>query len=334
MAASPKRLRWKEDDVADLPEGEHDYFDRKSGALFDDPGALLGTLGKAASAFSNSGGGHLVLGVADDGSFDGVPPRIKGRTTTREWLEQKLPTLTEYPLSDFRVHEVERAEPSRIPAERQVIVIDFGDSALAPHQCAHGGGEAIKHMYYCRQGGHSVPAPHFYVELLRQRLTAPRLKATPSALEYVRGQHSALAGQPNGVFVIARLPMRVENVGRVAAYKWTISWQVETQSTDYDAEISVNSTEWPMGVGTTGVRMDDTVLPGTALHEPLHLGMHIRADPRTRTFFAPVVVGLLQSSKVRYRIATESSLGEYEELRLADAVDPQRFADAISDALG
>jgi hypothetical protein len=90
---SPKRDHWTEADVAALPAGEHDYFDRKSGRLFDgDRGDLLGTIAKALAAFSNSGGGHLVLGVADNGSFDGVPRTIKGRTTTREWLEQKIPT--------------------------------------------------------------------------------------------------------------------------------------------------------------------------------------------------------------------------------------------------
>jgi hypothetical protein len=31
----PKRERWTEHDVAALPKGEHDYFDRKSGALLD-----------------------------------------------------------------------------------------------------------------------------------------------------------------------------------------------------------------------------------------------------------------------------------------------------------
>jgi hypothetical protein len=51
--------------VAELPAGEQDYFERKSGHLFDgDMGDLLGTIAKALSAFSNSGSGHLILGVA------------------------------------------------------------------------------------------------------------------------------------------------------------------------------------------------------------------------------------------------------------------------------
>src|SRR4051794_2334839 len=35
MEVSPKREHWTEADMAALPAGEHDYFDRKSGRLFD-----------------------------------------------------------------------------------------------------------------------------------------------------------------------------------------------------------------------------------------------------------------------------------------------------------
>src|SRR3974390_3860089 len=76
-----KKEQWTEEEVLALPAGEHDYFERKSGLLFDDPAGpnkLYDALAKAASAFANSGGGHLVLRVADDGSIDGVPHVISG----------------------------------------------------------------------------------------------------------------------------------------------------------------------------------------------------------------------------------------------------------------
>jgi hypothetical protein len=207
MEANLKRSRWAEADVVGLPAGEHDYFDRKSGSLFDgDRGVLLGTIAKALSAFANSGGGQLVLGVADDGASDGVPRAIKGRTSTREWLEQKVPHLLAYALTDFRVHVVERdPHASVIPAERDVIVIDVGDSGLAPHQCLHDGGDATKYLYYMRQAGHSVPAPHFYVELLRQRLTNAALTVTPGLIGYSYG-----AGSEGRIIVLLQLPMTVE----------------------------------------------------------------------------------------------------------------------------
>lgn len=103
-----KQDQWTEEQIASLPAGEHDYFERKSGQLFDpraDTNKLYDALAKEACAFANSGGGHLLLGVCDDGTIDGVPP-LFGKTETREWLEQKIPDLLDYRLVDFRVHTV------------------------------------------------------------------------------------------------------------------------------------------------------------------------------------------------------------------------------------
>ena len=54
VMSSVKRESWTEDDIEALPLGEHDYFERKSGLLFEDTGRLLGTLAKAISALANS----------------------------------------------------------------------------------------------------------------------------------------------------------------------------------------------------------------------------------------------------------------------------------------
>lgn len=91
-------------------------------------------MAKALSALANSGGGHLVLGVQDDGKIDGVSPSFKGRQPIRDWLEQIIPTLLSAPLQDFRAHEVTPSAPSLIPSGTVVIVIGVGDSMLAPHQ--------------------------------------------------------------------------------------------------------------------------------------------------------------------------------------------------------
>lgn len=157
------RQRWSEDEIAALPTGEHDYFERKSGALLAKEN-YRDSLGKALSAFSNSGGGHLIIGIQDDGTFDGVDEFHKtGRTKTRDWLEQIIPNLVSYPLKDFRVHMVEPSTPSVIPAGKIIVVIDIGDSRFAPHQSEH------TKLYYYRAGGRSEPSPHFYLETLRGR---------------------------------------------------------------------------------------------------------------------------------------------------------------------
>lgn len=126
-----KRERWNEEDVLALPSVGQDYFDRKSGKIISKP-SFEDDLAKALSAFANSGGGHLILGVTDNGVIDGLPETIKGRVRTKDWIEQKIPQLLTYPLQDFRVHEVEPSVSSKIPPGCVIIVIDVGDSPLAP----------------------------------------------------------------------------------------------------------------------------------------------------------------------------------------------------------
>jgi hypothetical protein len=119
------------------------------------------------SAFANSGGGHLVIGIKDNGTLDGVPKIYKGRQSTKDWLEQTIPEVVSYPLQDFRVHEVDPSTPTSIPPGHVVIVIDIGDSEIAPHQ------DTFSKIYYHRVSGHSVPAPHLYLEILRSREKYP-----------------------------------------------------------------------------------------------------------------------------------------------------------------
>jgi hypothetical protein len=51
-----KRERWTEPEILAFPAGEHDYFDRKAAAFLEHREAI----GKAVSAFANSGGGHIL----------------------------------------------------------------------------------------------------------------------------------------------------------------------------------------------------------------------------------------------------------------------------------
>lgn len=143
---------------------EHDAYERKAGALFANSHDLQKELAVQLSAMANSGGGHIILGQRDDGTFDGVPDH-QGRTPTRQWFEQIIPNLTQYPLAGFRVHEVAVAG---LPAGHCVIVIDVPDSHRAPHQAYFKGSAA---QYYVRSGGHAVPAPHHFLDALHNRLT-------------------------------------------------------------------------------------------------------------------------------------------------------------------
>ena len=317
-----KREKWTEADVDALPAGEHDYFERKSGQLFTNMGDLLGKLAKTISAMANSGGGYIILGVDDAGTPDGVPP-LQGNTPVRDWLEQKIPHLVEYPLADFRVHVVEPSVSSRIPSGKQVIVVDIGDSALAPHQCAHGGGDATKYTYYYRQAGRSEPAPHFYLELLRQRLVSPVLEATLTRVVPVKA-----ARVPDGVFLATHLRFLVRNSGRVAAYKWQLqvtemAGHPEGRVSDYRFRVG----DYPSGWGMSGgIRVDDTILPGCALDENKDFGMLLRPAALSAESVQVEIEALILPLILGYRLATETSPGKLEHIELRNAADVETLS--------
>lgn len=305
MLSFVKRENWTEQNVTSLPSGEHDYFERKSGRLFDNPADrnnLYEALAKAGSAFANSGGGHLLLGVNDDGTLDGVPCIASGTTATRDWLEQKMPELLDYRLSDFRVHTVPRSEQSTLPPDREVIVIDIGDSALAPHQ-------SRKHTaYFYRSAGRSLPAPHFYLELLRQRLTNATLEFD---LESAQIEH---AWEHQGsLYLRVRAELIIKNTGRVAGYKWSLATRQYSAPDGRGSDYLFGDRPGDPDHNST-IRVDDTILPGCALRERKVFGVQLRPTSRTEDALRTEVAAMLLPLKVTYQLATETSPGEKKEL--------------------
>ncbi len=161
----------------DLPLGEFDWLEIKGRKALDltVPGVVEAqvreSLSKAISAFANTGGGVLVLGLqnpddawrVDDG---GVLLNIKGRST-REWLEDVVPELVEHRLQRFNVYVVRPTiSDSQIGADRGVFLVDVGDSDDAPHQ-------AQDHRYYARVGGKSRPIGHRLVADIFNRARHP-----------------------------------------------------------------------------------------------------------------------------------------------------------------
>ncbi|MBB6224987.1 AlbA family DNA-binding domain-containing protein [Rhizobium leguminosarum] len=316
-----KKEHWTEEDVLSLPAGEHDYFDRKSGQLFDDPSkrdSLYDVLAKAACAFANSGGGHLVLGVKDDGTVDGVPAIFSGRTSTREWLEQKLPDFLDYRLVDFRVHSVAPAATSKIPAGRELLVVDFGDSSLAPHQ-------SRRHLqYFYRSGSHSSPAPHFYLELLRQRLTNPSLDFTLSNVTIESGwsHEGAIILKVDAGFVI-------ENTGRIAAYKWSLiarelSGVPEGRAGDYFFSGIPGATR-----GASSIRIDDTILPGGLCPEKKTFGVRLRPENNNEAGIRDDLAKTIGTMSLTLQLATETSRGELKTVDIGSLFCADRAVELL-----
>ena len=101
---SARRLQWTESDLDELPELEPDFFERKAGMLYGQS-HFKREMAATLSALANSGGGHLILGVKDNGEPDGLPEFHGGERMT-VWLEKTIPNLLSYTLQSFRVHQV------------------------------------------------------------------------------------------------------------------------------------------------------------------------------------------------------------------------------------
>jgi hypothetical protein len=322
------RTQWTEADVLALPTGEHDWFERKAGALYADGDGFSGALAKAASAFANTGGGSLVLGVDDDGvTFDGLP-LARGATPMREWIEQRLPNLVSYPLVEFRVHDVVRdPTATTIPSGKTVVVIDVGDSPAAPHQCNYGAGKAQKYVYYMRQGGHSVPAPHFYVELVRQRLTAPVLTAE---LDGIRLRKAGAVEGTGAVFAHIEIVMRLANEGQIAAYKWQLQASHITGYPEGREEDYVwRRADFPVSDSKSSINLDPTILPGGHKLECIQLGLWLRPVGSGAGQLPRVLESLLNSTVLHYRLATEVGRTDERTVEFGEKLDAESLASEI-----
>jgi Putative DNA-binding domain len=309
-----KHEKWTEVDVDELPAEEPDVFERKSGELFANRGKFLDSVAKAISAFANSGGGSLILGVKDDGTSDGLPPLV-GRTAMRDWVEQKIPQLLDYLLADFRVHTVIKSDPSRIPDGREVVVIDVGDSAAAPHQSKR------DKIYYRREGGRSVPAPHFYLELLRQRLTNPTLEFTLKKIDPVD-----ITEHDNGLFLVAKLRYEIKNVGRVAAYNWQLNIRAISH---LSKDLNARASDYCFGTGNfpvkkmhlTEVPINTTILPECKCREAQDFGLQLRPNAHTIDAVREEIEAPLDGTIFSYQLATETSPGELMSIPLSPVLD-------------
>jgi len=214
---------WSEDDVLALPAVENDSFERKGTRLLDLrlPGVreddVLNELAKQLSAFSNTGGGQIIYGVANNGAVDsgGVALSVKGRQSTKEWLEDVIPKLTEFEIVGFNVYEIgPKLGASDIATGKALFVVDVPDSDRAPHQSKRDS------KYYVRLGGKSSPATHRLIEDIRNRQKHPLLNISSIQLQItglpVSLEESSHRPTIDGEVQIA-FHFSLENIGHVIA---------------------------------------------------------------------------------------------------------------------
>ncbi|MDP3673126.1 MAG: ATP-binding protein [Telluria sp.] len=145
---------------------EDDEYEYKSSRVsFDD---LRVKLSVAASAFWNTGGGILVVGVDGSGKPDGGIDVAVGKQTLRDWVDVCLAAV--HPPGPYEVRMLEGAEIVSQPG-KCLLLVGFGPSHMGPHM-------ARDNRYYIRAGAHSVRAASYIVESLfaRRQLTRPMLR--------------------------------------------------------------------------------------------------------------------------------------------------------------
>lgn len=147
----------------DLPPEETAEFEYKSSQLATRRDQLKAEISRAASAFWNSGGGTLVLGVDNSGKpDDGLPARF-GQKPLHEWLDVAVHSTQ--PMAEYEIQTVDCPSGS-LPGDtsaKKVAILTFARSRQIPHM-------AQDNRYYIRVGAHTEPASQFLVEaLLAQR---------------------------------------------------------------------------------------------------------------------------------------------------------------------
>lgn len=181
MSQLPDIHRWDEDFLLSLPVAETSYIEfKESRWLVPLDSGWRDSVSKYLSAFSNYGGGYLIVGVPDpektgeikpDG---GIPNGLKNGIVS--WLQNILPGLVERPLNRIDVWAVgPRDENSSIKQDHSVLIIHVPPSESAPHQ-------ARDDRYYTRHGSRLDSLGHQAIMDIAGRKTHPTVKLVKAHL--------------------------------------------------------------------------------------------------------------------------------------------------------
>ncbi len=208
---------WDEEHVLLLPL-EDDRLERKGTRLLDialpkvSEEKIRDELAKQLSAFANTGGGRIIYGLTDKGQVDlgGVSRIAKGNRSTKEWIEDLVPSLTDYEILGVNVYEITgKGSKAQIQSGKALYVVDIPDSERAPHQSRR------DWRYYVRLGSKSQPAPHRLVEDIRNRARYPDVTVKLIEIQSV-GIPTSLLPEVRGSLAI-HMKMDLKNTGRIKA---------------------------------------------------------------------------------------------------------------------
>ena len=323
---------WKEDDVLSLPIGENDTFERKGARLLDltivnvNEGDVLDQLGKQLSAFANTGGGQIIYGLTNAGLVDnrGIARTIKGKQSTKEWLEDVIPTVTDFEVVGFNVFEVQpNTNGSAIAPDKSIFVVDVPDSDRAPHQSKR------DHKYYVRLGGKSRPASHRLIEDIRNRARHPRLEVHDLRIisAVPGGRRQDATGLVSEFQLSTSIGFGVRNNGTVRAANTCL----QLSSTVPLSRASINTDECFLRHGASGTALLE-------LRNPLYPGMgvvlgcliNVAAVVKVLPQGSALAIGGLNLSDVLLSIAifADSAPAHKQEFRLSE-IDPEKCLERL-----
>lgn len=301
---------WTESRVLDLPLGEDDRFERK-GAEYVAKKDFDQELGKQLSAFANIGGGTIFLGIDNRGVIDGVPRLREGKKEPlRDWLEQRVPQLTDYPLPRFRVQEVVPSKDgTTIPPDRVVIAIDVYESLVAPHQVPGTG------AYYWRSSGRSIPAPHYFLDAVRNRPHNAVLEISIRKV-YISGNVGQKRRVPSPADLSIHLAVR--NMSRTTMAN---RHEIRAHLLAEPSAVRVAEGQRP--------RVEDVspILPGMALHwhQQYSVECLLPCEPSPS-----LAIGILRSLTLVASVSSDSYASEPSEFKFADVLGlPPRDGESL-----
>jgi len=156
-----------------MVQGESRIIERKSIRDFQDykrnADKIKKYILKTVSAFSNHGGGIVLIGVDDKGNIEeGVLSEVS-KQSTRERLIDVIESNITPALRDFAVKIIERNG-------KHLFAVIVGDSSNAPHQ-------ANDNKYYGRIDGRSLPLDGMQVRDIITRVREVDLEPTAEAVD-------------------------------------------------------------------------------------------------------------------------------------------------------
>lgn len=294
-----------------IPQTETKDWEFKAAAIFDK--GNFGSfkthkLGRLVSSFANSGGGFLLLGKRDgENVFEAVPTH-EGRTTMEDHLSL---VISQSVAPHYRDFEIVRVPVSG--TDGSVLVVELSDSPLAPHQ------SVADTNYFYRLPGHSVPAPHFHLELLRSRFTK-------SVVEIVDVEFQQQTSECRDSFAVLNFALKitVENQSLQSATAWGL--QIKSAQEDY--RWTVTNARLSLTEGTC-IRGEQTMLLPS---ERAVITIHIQGQDQMG--FRPVIkfVELADEFAVRLRPVSQNYVGS-ERLYKLEQSDVRNVRRYLEDAM-